>query len=222
MTPVEIDKALAEQWPRLQHAEQLFDVAVGELHHALGDRPRRGRPYQRTTEAALTECRERASQDGHDTPWLYPREALRRHRDAAAHLAAIRGVVAPYEAEWERRGGWSRFFTAGHIHAGMDCHTCNRGMVPTRFTWNPELSGTTEAEALAALGAAGHTMCTVCFPNAPVLPAPVDPRACPGTRDTTVEARWYGRTRYGRCADCGENAPITLSGALRRHRRPAK
>ena len=68
--------------------------------------------------------------------------------------------------------GWSRFFAVagGHIHSGMDCSTCNRvtsqsGQTFTAFAWLPALSGLTTADAIAAHG---HTLCSVCFPNAPV------------------------------------------------------
>tara|TARA_Y100000310_G_scaffold310554_1_gene355928 strand:- start:109 stop:789 length:681 start_codon:yes stop_codon:yes gene_type:complete len=68
--------------------------------------------------------------------------------------------------------GWSRFFAVagGHIHSSMNCSTCNRvtsqsGQTFTAFAWLPTLSGLTTADAIAAHG---HTLCSVCFPNAPV------------------------------------------------------
>jgi hypothetical protein len=62
--------------------------------------------------------------------------------------------------------GWSRFWlvvsSVGHIHSTTACTTC---FVTTEFALLPELSGSTEAEAVAGYGA---VLCTVCFPSAPV------------------------------------------------------
>lgn len=62
--------------------------------------------------------------------------------------------------------GWSRFFlvtsSPGHVHSSMHCSTCRP---TTRFGWLPELSGSDEASAVDELG---PTLCTVCFPSAPV------------------------------------------------------
>lgn len=60
---------------------------------------------------------------------------------------------------------WSRFFLVtnanGHIHRSMRCSTC---FLDTQFAWLPQLSGLTEAEAVAAHG---EILCSVCFPSAP-------------------------------------------------------
>tara|TARA_B100001996_G_C18667665_1_gene595461 strand:+ start:2206 stop:3036 length:831 start_codon:yes stop_codon:yes gene_type:complete len=73
------------------------------------------------------------------------------------------------EARYE---GWSRFFgvAGGHIHSSMDCSTCNRwtyksGQTQTAFVWLTELSGLTQDDAVAKYGA---TLCSRCFPEAPV------------------------------------------------------
>lgn len=65
-----------------------------------------------------------------------------------------------------RADPWSRFFlvtsSAGHVHSSMSCSTCR---MTTTYGWLPELSGLTEADAVAELGPA---LCSVCFPDAPV------------------------------------------------------
>jgi hypothetical protein len=62
--------------------------------------------------------------------------------------------------------GWSRFFlvtsSTGHVHSSMSCSTCRP---TTTFGWLPELSGKTEQLAVEQLG---PTLCSVCFPSAPV------------------------------------------------------
>lgn len=70
---------------------------------------------------------------------------------------------------WERQAdytGWSRFFlvtnVGGHIHRDMNCSTC---FPTTQYGWLTELSGLTEAAAVAEYG---EILCSICFPSAPV------------------------------------------------------
>lgn len=74
---------------------------------------------------------------------------------------AIRELDAIYEQHH-----WSRFFLVaasnGHIHRSMNCHSC---YPTTMYVWLPELSGLTDADAVAA---EGEILCTFCFPDAPV------------------------------------------------------
>lgn len=88
-------------------------------------------------------------------------ERLDRTRAALAELAR---ESAGYGEIWAENHGWSRFFMVhgGHIHATMGCSTCR---ATTLFGWLPQLSGLSEADAVAAHGA---TLCTKCFPTAPV------------------------------------------------------
>lgn len=94
-------------------------------------------------------------------------------RGMLAELAALEDKAAPLRAEtdeleelwWTER--WSRFFLVvssadGHIHDRRSCSTCR---FDTVFSWLPELSGLSEADAVEAYGA---ILCTVCFPSAPV------------------------------------------------------
>jgi hypothetical protein len=83
---------------------------------------------------------------------------------AAGEAKSARAAYDEVSKEYE---GWSRFFLvpAGHIHSSMNCSTCNKNGKATEFSWLPDLSGLTEADAVAAHGA---FLCTVCFPSAPV------------------------------------------------------
>lgn len=87
--------------------------------------------------------------------------------DYLAEAKSIAAEMAPLEAEFAARGGWTRAFVVadGHVHSSMDCSTCNNGIYPTEFGWVTEFSGKTEAEVITA---AGSRACTVCYPNAPV------------------------------------------------------
>lgn len=69
-----------------------------------------------------------------------------------------------------REHRWSRFFpavtnSAPHIHSSTGCPTLHRGEHMTTMSWATQMSGTTEAEAVAQLDEA---LCSVCFPSAPV------------------------------------------------------
>jgi len=70
------------------------------------------------------------------------------------------------EAEYSRRGGWTRFWIVvnsnGHIHSSMNCTTC---FPTTQYAWLPAISGNTNAEVVEL---AGEKACTICFPDAPV------------------------------------------------------
>lgn len=92
-------------------------------------------------------------------------ETVRDREAAIARRYALWAEMNTLEAEHTRRP-WSRFFlvtsSAGHIHASMGCQTCRR---TTTYGWLPDLSGQSEAEAVAAHGPA---LCSVCFPSAPL------------------------------------------------------
>lgn len=78
-------------------------------------------------------------------------------------LEALLPSLAPFTAEWNRRGGWTRAYaTDGHIHRSCSCHTL---YATTRIGWLPEQSGLDEAEIVRLAGA---TACTICYPTAPV------------------------------------------------------
>lgn len=96
-------------------------------------------------------------------------EARKYDRDEAL-IANLRGQLGQAAViVWERQAdytGWSRFFlvtnVGGHIHRDMSCSTC---FPTTQYAWLHELSGLTEAEAVAEYG---EILCSVCFPSAPV------------------------------------------------------
>jgi len=84
-----------------------------------------------------------------------------------AKYAELREQEAPFTAEWDRRGHWSRHWhvanTNGHIHHTTRCSTC---YASTRYAFRPELSGINSAELVAIVG---EVACTVCFPEAPTF-----------------------------------------------------
>ena len=74
--------------------------------------------------------------------------------------------MAPLNAEFVRRGGWTRAFLVvtsgiGHVHKSQSCHTC---YPTTQFHWMTAYSGKDEVEIV---GDAGERACTICYPSAP-------------------------------------------------------
>lgn len=147
-----------------------------------------------------------------------------------------------------RYAGWPRFFTTkganGHIHSSMNCSTCNKMGTRTDFSWQPELSGLKEANAVAKLGPA---MCTTCFPSAPtdwtsgkIGQSPEAMAAsgiCPGSESsdydesTLNEYESFRRDgggilsvtdRYVDCPECGQQFKLTAKGVIRKHKIPKK
>jgi hypothetical protein len=103
--------------------------------------------------------------------WNSP-EALKAARDeideAVATITSTNAEMATYLREFDRRGGWTRYYLVlnsnGHVHSSTYCTSC---FPTTQYAWLVEQSGMT-SEALVEL--AGESACTDCFPWAPVNP----------------------------------------------------
>jgi hypothetical protein len=226
-TPREIDAELARLDREAQHVNQQIATHQETLHHILGERAtRHGRSHKAwptTTEQVVELIRARGDQvvPGYVSGDTFA-DYLARYEDVLAARDAIDAQAEPLNAEYARRP-WSRFFwvQGGHAHSSMNCSTCNNGVAPTLFGWEPELSGLDEAAAVAKLG---PNLCTVCFPSAPVeYTCGVEKPRCPGAskqpRPGTVSRT--GMRRYGECIGCGERHIITQGGQIRAHP-PAK
>jgi hypothetical protein len=148
--PTSIDEQLYELY------NQLFQIEAASSNHAR----------------RISAYRKRIDRDGH-RPYRvadYERfiEQKQAHVDRlTAESSTVRALMSPFEAEYHRRGGWTRAFlvSGGHLHNTMDCSTCNRMGQMTRFAWMTQFSGSGEQEMVEA---AGDRCCTVCFPSAPV------------------------------------------------------
>lgn len=170
-------------------------------------------PGQIDTELArIWEAEQTAAQRAADYARYAERERLTYRKteleakaaEARQAAAAARAEARPYEAEFTRRGGWSRFFivqnTGGHVHSSMRCFTC---FTDTRFGWLPTLSGATEAEMVAEYG---ETACTVCFPSAPTMRGFGD--------GTSALARYSAAERAERQADKDRKAAEKAAKAI--------
>lgn len=178
-TPIEIDTVLAE----LDHSQAILEAKVDAelraIHRGLGEKEQKiGRRIMWPTQDTEAIAAMRAKGDTLIGMMRTADSIVARYDAAVAALAANQAAQAPLNAEYLRRGGWTRFFavSGGHVHSTMNCSACNNGRERTRFGWLVEWSGRNQAEAIAALAAAAHTLCSqpCCFPDAPVpaTPAP--------------------------------------------------
>jgi hypothetical protein len=154
----------------------------------------------------------------------YQTEAAAKIAKYEAKLEELRPVYAQkrqaaVDFDKENYEGWNRFFLVKHIHNSQHCSSFRP---TTRVGWLPNVSGLTEAEAVAEHGA---TLCTICFPSAPVeltVAAP-KPGECAGSGkpyskeySTGRERAHYGRAGY--CPVCLRWQTVTASGVMRKHK----
>lgn len=156
-TPAEIDTVLADIWSRI-------------------DRERSSQWHYETL-----------VRKGEQGEWFYAQAGRieENRQQAAKHKAAADAIQVeadPYEAEYIRRGRWSRYFLVqnnnGHVHRGMHCSTC---FMTTQYAWLIDLADCDEA---AMIEEWGEKACTVCFPDAPANPA----YSRPSKRDQAEQA----------------------------------
>lgn len=223
-TPRDFDTHLAKVYNQQQTHLTTMDRALSRMRNNLPDRARGLDDAEvvvatilnadDTTRMAYQRREDRTNVDRYQTA-----------REAAHDLAT---QIDDADTTFRSRGGWSRFFLVqgpgGHIHSSMNCFTCR---ATTVFAWLPEVSGKTEAEAVAEHGA---ILCTVCFPTAPTewtnhwdLEAQRKQAAsCSGSG--TFD--WVeGTTRFGyaagnggTCSHCDGYAAATASRKIRKHK----
>lgn len=91
-------------------------------------------------------------------------ELQQRREDLLSEvIPGLHRETAPYNAEFDRRGGWTRIYLVdnsnGHVHTSMNCRNCYS---TTQYYWVTELSGSTQEEVVAQAGA---RTCLTCFPD---------------------------------------------------------
>lgn len=152
MTPVEIDTILNALWGKQEQVARRIEVLKQTKADILANGPqaRRSGWANRTARDGVRLCDDLVT--------------------AIEDLAALKARSLPYENEYVRRGGWSRYFLVqndnGHVHRSMTCSTCNREGVSTRFSWMIEFSGKDEKDLTDEIG---PNACTVCFPWAETI-----------------------------------------------------
>lgn len=229
MTPSAFDEALATVYGQHQINLSALKSAIESAHRAAGDHREGYGRYARWSMAdqdAEDKVTELAA--GETSLRYRAQDALDALQSAKNNVKATRAQIDTYDAVFDARGGWSRFFLVanvnGHIHSSMDCSTCRP---TTQFGWLPEVSGKSEAEAVAAHGA---MLCTVCFPSAPTewtnhwekLEEAKKAASCPGsgTHDWVEGSTRFGYAagNGGTCSHCNGYAAATSSMKIRKHK----
>lgn len=191
-TPVEIDTALAEIQSRVYSVED----RIFFLNSSVAD-------YEKGIEAE-------ANGNGMYTGYSRYADKVLRMKDEINSLhdqrIALLQEMAPFEAEFTRRGGWTRAFLVtngnGHVHSSMGCSSC---YPTTRYYWVTSLSGHDEAEIVEK---AGERACTVCYPS-----APVDAKGTSLFTPDEVEKQKAREAREAKRAE-KDAAKITVEGML--------
>jgi hypothetical protein len=159
--------ALYAQAGRLQDA---LDHHRDRMHQMVGDRKSwvgRQQYWKMTAAQVLDQLRALVAEGDTFSPrhGLKPSEAISREGEKMSAVAAVVLQIEELENTY-RKSPWPRYILClshdGHVHSYHGCSTLR----PTsRLEWHPELSGMTEAEAVAELDEA---LCSVCFRSAPV------------------------------------------------------
>lgn len=227
-TPVEIDTVLAGLDHALAALHHQVLVALERVHRAAEDvktwpKGSKNGQWGMTHAEVETTCRERRNADD-----VTATEALIVLNTAFLAVNINRREFYRLDAEYDRRGGWTRFVQCVHIHSGYHCvgGTLDRGEFRSERNWRPEFSGMDEATAIATLQKAAETLCSHCFPSAPVMDKAVDPDVCPGSGKGV---RFAGNERglrraYGKCAacpDCKAVQTVTAGYNYKTHFTPA-
>ena len=204
-----IDTAIADKYEEVLSCEHEIQAAFLAAHTFGGDR--RVATGRTTMKWTLTD-----EQALEATPSAYYAE---KHRQAVIAVGLHRGrrieLLLQLEELEKQYTGWSRFFLVissdgGHLHSHRGCGTCHR---TTLFGWLPQLSGLTEADAVADQG---PRLCSVCFPSAPLeWTLGLKRDYCTGSdKPVGGEGR---RPKYVRCPDCGKTVSTTTYRQIRKH-----
>jgi hypothetical protein len=214
---VATDTKLADLYATAAKLDSAKASAYADIHRMAGDKQRyvgRTRTWGMSNKDAYALLQDRLALSLL-APYEVPaaERAMERLASVDLDIDANRSAIAEQDAIFEKAGGWARFFVVrgGHIHADLSYFRCSRTPT-TDHGWNPSLSGATEAEAVAELG---PSMCTICFPSAPVewTVGKPKPARCAGSGTYVRSDR-----RWAPCGTCGENVTKTPSGYLRAHK----
>lgn len=167
-TPSEIDAKLSELYVAEEKYRNRLEMAVLSIHRVAGDKGTYVTKNRKVPSMKWTVALEIAATVAHrpENPDLEAKRALGHWAEAKTKLQEIRRAADPLNAEFERRGGWTRAFLVqnanGHVHRSMHCSSC---FVTTSFVWMTEYSGQDENGIVED---AAERACTVCYPTAPV------------------------------------------------------
>jgi hypothetical protein len=210
----------------LRKADQSIAVAMVDVHRFVGDKQDwfgKQRHWRMSDEGALKAFDAKPASDA-------GLRILTRYNTAVADRNAIADVIDGKDDIYAS-APWSRFFEVtssnGHIHSHLHCSTCNPR---TTYGWWPELSGLTEADAVAKLG---PILCSVCYPSAPTewklsrsdVKAASDAASglyCDAPAPAYADVRWNVRRTSGwaECTGCDQTQSVTTAVKFRKHKKP--
>lgn len=166
-TPSQIDEQIFANLQLAWAADDRAERELDALHVAVDDRKVYGWSYGTRTgvwQLRRSEVLAKAADQETDQPKIAA--LLARYRGAVADAQAASDANRLLQAEYVRRGGWTRAYLVdnadGHVHRSTNCSTWRAS---TRYHWLTELSGHAESEIVEL---AGERACTVCYPTAPV------------------------------------------------------
>lgn len=207
---VEIDTQIAANYDAQATVDEQIHRAIDSLHSYVNDKSHyEGKilTWNMSTDEVLA---------AEPKPWYARQYAAAREKlaEGRERFAVLMDELETLNAQYT---GWSRFFlvtssAGGHIHRSMSCSTCHP---TTRYGWLPQLSGLTEADAVADQG---PLLCSVCFPTAPVewtlgIQKPAK-NYCSGSGKSTNDS-W--NRLYVACPDCGKYVTRGKYGDIRKH-----
>ena len=175
-TPAAIDGQIFANLQEAWAAEAQSERHLLSLHNLVGDKKvygwgrgeRQGR-WQFSAAEVLDKAAEIVARQVNDRFHVEITEQLQAYRTQLDSITALGEANRILEAEYTRRGGWTRAYLVdnanGHVHNNTRCSSWNRGFSATQFHWLTELSGQDENEIVAL---AGERACTICYPHAPV------------------------------------------------------
>lgn len=147
---------------------------------------------------------------------LHNKDLVHLHDRARATRDAALAEFVRLDAEHTRRG-WTRYLavTGGHVHSEYRCAGLKWN---TRRNWFPTMSGMALTDAI---GRFAETMCTHCFPSAPVADTE-KPGECRNTTWSSEKPHrsGYAVNNWAICSTCGARATLGRSNGLIKHLTP--
>jgi hypothetical protein len=158
--PQVIDTELARLYDEDEKLSATLASAVNQAHYATERRPTyqgRKQVWMRSGPEAIELLRASTHRDAE--------QIIKAWDGARAAKAEVKIQMETLDRIYQQ-APWTRYFpclnTNGHIHSHLRCQTL---YLDTRMGWTPGLSGKPVDEAVRELG---PTLCSVCFPEAPV------------------------------------------------------
>jgi hypothetical protein len=174
----EFDAAEFELIVRRDQAFSLLARLQQQAHHMAGDKRRGFGSTRWEMTDGQAEMAVHCTAEGTDSYvpqyGMRPSDLITQVVTARNAINELNASIEAAENEYRAYGGWQRYFpclnTDGHIHATL--RGCKTVYWDTSMGWATQYSGLTTDEAIHGIPGQfeglGETLCSVCFPDAPV------------------------------------------------------